>query len=70
MKTQGLRWTEKERYELKKNTVKWFFLRLFKKCSIFEGFAVDEPTTIMRRKKYLIIQDCLITENGCLHVAE
>ena len=65
---QGIRWTSKERYYLKKSTVKWFIRRLFKKCSIYEGFTVDKPTELTRQKKYLVIQNNNITKNGRLTV--
>ena len=65
---QGIRWTAKERYYLKKSAVKWFIRRLFKKCSIYEGFTVDKPTELTRQKKYLIIKNNNITKTGRLTV--
>ena len=65
---EGLRWTLKERYVIRRSKIKCFIRGLFKKCSIFEGFKVTEPITLERRKKYLVIQGNFITENGHINV--
>ena len=49
-------------YRRVRGKIKWFFLRLFGKVSIFKGFDVHEGEHIKlrRNRKYLQIDHCLV----------
>lgn len=62
----GYRFGSKGWMRVKRSHLKWFFLRLFGKVSIFHGFDIDEGECVKLRKnkKYLQISNNHVKHDG------
>ena len=68
MNKQTGRPTLKERLLITKSHVKFFFLKLFGRVSVFSGFDVSEPIVLRQNRKYMSINHCVIDGDNGGHI--